>query len=120
MKSSAISPDSVSIKDHIWYLVVPQVHAAFAGYTNITVGVVNTHYCFLPIPVVIKKPRMVDPNSNMYHRCVTATGQPDFNPPTFLPFSGSSHGASSRGSRASLQPHPPPARGSIRKGRHTS
>ena len=35
------------------------VHAAFAGYTGCTVGLVNTHYVYLPIPVVIQAPRRV-------------------------------------------------------------
>ncbi len=35
------------------------VHAAFAGYTGVTVGLVNTHYVYLPIPVVIQAPRKV-------------------------------------------------------------
>jgi 6-phosphofructokinase 1 len=35
------------------------VHAAFAGYTGITMGLVNTHYVYLPIPVVIQSPRRV-------------------------------------------------------------
>ena len=35
------------------------VHAAFAGYTGLTVGLVNTHYVYLPIPVVISAPRRV-------------------------------------------------------------
>jgi 6-phosphofructokinase 1 len=91
-----------------------QVHGAFAGYTNITVGVINTHYCFLPIPIVIRKPRMVDPNSVMYHRCVTSTGQPDFNPPIHAP----GLAATSAGIKGSLQPHPPPARGSVRRSRN--
>jgi 6-phosphofructokinase 1 len=26
------------------------VHAAFAGFTDITVGPINTHFAFLPIP----------------------------------------------------------------------
>lgn len=26
------------------------VHGAFAGYTGFTVGLVNTHYVYLPIP----------------------------------------------------------------------
>lgn len=39
------------------------VHAAFAGYTGITVGLVNTHYVYLPIPVVIAAPRMVSMES---------------------------------------------------------
>jgi len=86
-----------------------QVHGAFAGYTNITVGVVNTHYCFLPIPIVIRKAQMVDPNSVMYHRCVTSTGQPDFNPSLNAPLIA----AIPVGLKGSLQPHPPPTRGSI-------
>lgn len=35
------------------------VHAAFAGFTGVTVGLVNTHYVILPIPVVIQAPRRV-------------------------------------------------------------
>ncbi|CAK9199602.1 unnamed protein product [Sphagnum troendelagicum] len=69
--------------DHIFCSILGQnaVHGAFAGYTNFTIGLINTHYCFLPIPMVIRRPRMVDPNSIMYHRCVTSTGQPNFNNP---------------------------------------
>uniref|UniRef100_A0A7I4FWF9 Phosphofructokinase domain-containing protein n=1 Tax=Physcomitrium patens TaxID=3218 RepID=A0A7I4FWF9_PHYPA len=101
--------------DHIFCSILGQnaVHGAFAGYTNITIGVVNTHYCFLPIPIVIKKPRMVDPNSVMYHRCVTSTGQPDFNAPLRVP----QLATSPAGKQGSLQPHPPPSRGSIPRGR---
>ncbi|TQD91383.1 hypothetical protein C1H46_023062 [Malus baccata] len=54
------------------------VHGAFAGYSGITVGTCNTHYVYLPIPEVISHPRLVDPNSRMWHRCLTSTGQPDF------------------------------------------
>ncbi|XP_077224548.1 ATP-dependent 6-phosphofructokinase 5, chloroplastic-like [Tasmannia lanceolata] len=54
------------------------VHGAFAGYSGITVGICNTHYVYLPIPEVIASPRFVDPNSRMWHRCLTSTGQPDF------------------------------------------
>ncbi|KAG0492419.1 hypothetical protein HPP92_005817 [Vanilla planifolia] len=54
------------------------VHGAFAGYSGITVGVVNTHYAYFPIPEVISHPRLVDTNSRMWHRCLTSTGQPDF------------------------------------------
>ena len=35
------------------------VHCAFAGYTGVTVGLVNTHYVYLPIPIVISAPRRV-------------------------------------------------------------
>ncbi|ERM94446.1 hypothetical protein AMTRI_Chr04g190030 [Amborella trichopoda] len=54
------------------------VHGAFAGFSGITVGVCNTHYVYFPIPEVIASPRQVDPNSRMWHRCLTSTGQPDF------------------------------------------
>ncbi|KAH6760125.1 phosphofructokinase 5, partial [Perilla frutescens var. frutescens] len=54
------------------------VHGAFAGYSGITVGICNTHYAYFPIPEVIAQPRVLDPNSRMWHRCLTSTGQPDF------------------------------------------
>ncbi|EFJ05670.1 hypothetical protein SELMODRAFT_187341 [Selaginella moellendorffii] len=68
--------------DHIYCSVLGQnaVHGAFAGYTNFSIGLVNTHYVLLPIPEIIKTARAVDPNSNMWHRCLGSTGQPDFAP----------------------------------------
>ena len=53
-------------------------HAAMAGFTGCSVGLVNTHYVYLPIPMLIERPRYVDPNSRMYQRLLAATGQPDF------------------------------------------
>ncbi|XP_044950481.1 ATP-dependent 6-phosphofructokinase 5, chloroplastic-like isoform X1 [Hordeum vulgare subsp. vulgare] len=44
------------------------VHGAFAGFSGITTGICNTHNVYLPIPEVIKTPRLVDPNSRMWHR----------------------------------------------------
>lgn len=74
----------------------------------------NTHYCFLPIPEVIKKPRMVDPRSNMYQRCVTSTGQPEFQAPNCDNKgsgvgAGWKAGAGTKGSGGGA-PHPPPER----------
>ncbi|KAL8143448.1 hypothetical protein V2J09_016480 [Rumex salicifolius] len=54
------------------------VHGAFAGFSGISVGICNTHYAYFPIPEVIAHPKFVDPNSRMWHRCLTSTGQPDF------------------------------------------
>ncbi|XP_042396037.1 ATP-dependent 6-phosphofructokinase 5, chloroplastic-like [Zingiber officinale] len=54
------------------------VHGAFAGFSGITTGVCNTHHVYLPIPEVIRFPKSVNPNSRMWHRCLTSTGQPDF------------------------------------------
>lgn len=56
------------------------VHGAFAGFSGITVGICNAHYLYFPITEVIHAPRMVNPNSRMWHRCLTSTGQPDFSP----------------------------------------
>ncbi|KAG1334622.1 ATP-dependent 6-phosphofructokinase 5, chloroplastic [Cocos nucifera] len=54
------------------------VHGAFAGFSGITVGICNTHYVYFPISEVISYAKQVDPNSRMWHRCLTSTGQPDF------------------------------------------
>lgn len=42
--------------DRIYCKVLGQgaVHGAFAGFTGCTVGLVNTHYVYLPIPVIIQ------------------------------------------------------------------
>ncbi|GMH35503.1 hypothetical protein BSKO_03371 [Bryopsis sp. KO-2023] len=54
------------------------VHAAFAGYTGITVGLVNTHFVYLPIPDVIQAPRRVNPKGRRWNRLKTAINQPNF------------------------------------------
>ncbi|RLN04511.1 ATP-dependent 6-phosphofructokinase 5, chloroplastic-like [Panicum miliaceum] len=54
------------------------VHGAFAGFSGITSCICNTHYVYLPITEVVKAPKHVNPNSRMWHRCLTSTGQPDF------------------------------------------
>jgi len=54
------------------------VHAAFAGYTGLTVGLVNTHYVYLPIPVVIQAARRVDPRGKAWNRLRASIGQPNF------------------------------------------
>ncbi len=54
------------------------VHAAFAGFTGVVVGLVNTHYVYLPIPVVIQAPRRVDPRGKQWNRLRASIGQPTF------------------------------------------
>ena len=54
------------------------VHGAFAGYTGITVGLVNTHYCYLPIPILIQAPRRVDPQGELWNRLRASMGMPNF------------------------------------------
>ncbi len=50
-------------RDHIIHgthkYITPSVHHVCAGYTGLTVGLVNTHYVLLPIPIVIQAPRKV-------------------------------------------------------------
>lgn len=43
-----------------------------------TVGLVNTHYAYLPIPMVIAQPRTVDPNGKTWNRLRATIGQPSF------------------------------------------
>lgn len=62
------------------------VHAAFAGYTGITVGLVNTHYVYLPIPVIIMCPRTVDPKGKFWNRLRASIGQPNFHQTDLEPF----------------------------------
>jgi 6-phosphofructokinase 1 len=54
------------------------VHAAFAGYTGVTVGMLNTHYAYLPIQAVITAPRRVDPLGKSWNSLCASTGQPSF------------------------------------------
>lgn len=44
------------------------VHGAFSGYTGITVGLVNTHFVYLPIPEVIQAPRIVNVKGRRWNR----------------------------------------------------
>jgi 6-phosphofructokinase 1 len=57
------------------------VHAAMAGYTGVTVGLVNTHFVYLPIPLVIQAPRKVDPNGELWNRLRSSISQPPFDQP---------------------------------------
>ena len=53
--------DTVASKMPLQVLGQGAVHGAFAGFTGFTVGLVNTHYVYLPIPVIIQDTRKVDP-----------------------------------------------------------
>ncbi|KAG2500191.1 hypothetical protein HYH03_001771 [Edaphochlamys debaryana] len=67
--------------DRIYCKVLGQgaVHGAFAGYTDVTVGLVNTHYVYLPIPTIIQAARKVNPKGRRWNRLITAIRQPDLN-----------------------------------------
>ncbi|KAI8467582.1 MAG: phosphofructokinase family protein [Monoraphidium minutum] len=65
--------------DRIYCKVLGQgaVHGAFAGYTDFTTGLVNTHYVYLPIETIIQAPRKVNPTGRRWNRLKTAINQPD-------------------------------------------
>ena len=65
--------------DRIYCKVLGQgaVHGAFAGFTDFTVGLVNTHYVFLPTTTIIAEARTVDPKGRQWNRLKTAINQPD-------------------------------------------
>ncbi|DBA83660.1 hypothetical protein WJX77_005989 [Trebouxia sp. C0004] len=71
---------ATTTNDRIYCKVLGQgaVHGAFAGFTGCTVGLVNTHYVYLPIPVIIQAARTVDPKGRSWNRLKTAINQPDF------------------------------------------
>jgi hypothetical protein len=53
------------------------VHGAMAGYTGFTTGLINTHFCLIPLHLIVNKTRAkVDVGSRMWNRLITATGQP--------------------------------------------
>ena len=65
--------------DRLYCKVLGQgaVHGAFAGYTDFTVGLLSTHFVYLPIPTIIQSVRRVDPKGRQYNRLKVAIKQPD-------------------------------------------
>jgi len=71
------SPACASDSNLCTNLAYNAAHAAMAGYTGVTVGVVENHYVLLPVPVLSKMPpRVVDINGRVYARMCASTGQP--------------------------------------------
>lgn len=65
--------------DSVYTILLSQnaVYTAMAGFTDVTIALVNNHYCIVPISAVTKT-RKVDPAGNMWQRVVEITGQPEF------------------------------------------
>lgn len=54
------------------------VHGAMAGLTGFSVGLVNNHLVYLPIPqLVATSPRSMNPNGHTWERILAMTGQPN-------------------------------------------
>ena len=68
------SPPCASDANLCTTLAQNAVHGAFAGYTAVTVGVVENHHVFLPIEAL--STRKVDITGRLYARVCASTGQP--------------------------------------------
>ena len=66
--------------DSIYCSILSQncVHGVMAGFTGFTVGLVNTHYVYLPINIVTTVPKQVNPQGKLWYRLMESTQQPDF------------------------------------------
>eukprot|EP00188_Purpureofilum_apyrenoidigerum_P000110 Plantae.Rhodophyta-Purpureofilum_apyrenoidigerum.ctg10399.p1 GENE.Plantae.Rhodophyta-Purpureofilum_apyrenoidigerum.ctg10399~~Plantae.Rhodophyta-Purpureofilum_apyrenoidigerum.ctg10399.p1 ORF type:complete len:514 (-),score=87.46 Plantae.Rhodophyta-Purpureofilum_apyrenoidigerum.ctg10399:991-2532(-) len=66
--------------DNLYCAVLAQnaVHGAFAGYTGFTVGLVRTHYVYMPMEMVSKGRSLVDIRSHSWQEVMAATRQPNF------------------------------------------
>ena len=52
------------------------VHAAMAGKTDLIIGDWYSVYVHVPIPLAVAGRKKVDPESDLWHAVIAATGQP--------------------------------------------
>lgn len=70
-------PANASDNLHCGLLAQSAVHAAMAGFSGFSVGLINTHFVLLPIEEICRRGRTkVDVNSRMWHRVIATTQQP--------------------------------------------
>ena len=67
---------NTSDKIYCYVLAQGAVHAAFAGFTGVTVGMVNTHTAYFPIDLIVSSARRVDIGGKTWQRLMSATMQP--------------------------------------------
>ena len=67
---------NTSDKIYCYVLAQGAVHAAFAGFTGVTVGMVNTHTAYFPIDLIVSSARKVDITGKTWQRLLSATMQP--------------------------------------------
>lgn len=53
------------------------VHAAMAGKTGIVIGLLHERFIHVPIELLAKKTKRLDPTTGWWHAVLAATGQPD-------------------------------------------
>ena len=69
---------NTSDKIYCYVLAQGAVHAAFAGFTGVTVGMVNTHTAYFPIDLIVSSARRVDVKGKTWQRLLAQTMQPSF------------------------------------------
>ncbi len=52
------------------------VHAAMAGKTGIVIGLFHDHYIHVPVELIVKEKRRLNPDGGTWHAVLAATGQP--------------------------------------------
>jgi 6-phosphofructokinase 1 len=52
------------------------VHAAMAGKTGLVIGLLHDHFIHVPIEMLAKEEKRVDPNGSIWHAVLATTGQP--------------------------------------------
>jgi 6-phosphofructokinase 1 len=72
-------PPSIEDRQYCSFLATHAVHAAMAGYTGVTIGLVNNYYVLLPLMAMVST--RMDPGGRLWQRVVELTGQPGFEPP---------------------------------------
>ena len=52
------------------------VHAAMAGKTGLVIGLLHDHFIHVPVEMLAKEEKRVDPNGSIWHAVLATTGQP--------------------------------------------
>jgi 6-phosphofructokinase 1 len=52
------------------------VHAAMAGKTGLVIGLLHNHFIHVPVEMLAKQVKRVDPNGSIWHAVLATTGQP--------------------------------------------
>jgi 6-phosphofructokinase 1 len=53
------------------------VHAAMAGKSGLVIGWLHDRFIHVPIDMLMREPKRVDPGGSMWQAVLAATGQPD-------------------------------------------
>jgi len=72
------APANASDRVYCSYLGQKAAHAAMAGKTDLLIGLWNDHFVHVPIALVIRERKKVDPTGVLWNSVLETTGQPSF------------------------------------------